>query len=114
MKKSSSAKSPGPKSALQLARVITRYLSGLVALFVFAFSLLMAPEIDGSAMAFAFLKACAALAFSWLFFLIIADTFVRSIAISALEHEAKRKDGGLLYHFLRPDPGEIVDASSKR
>jgi hypothetical protein len=94
---------------LELARIITRYLSGLVALSIFSFSLLMSPEIDGGVMAFSFLKACAALAFSWLFFLIIADTLVRSIAISAVEHEARRKDGGLLYHFLRADPGEILN-----
>ena len=99
--------------ALSIAKAITRtVLSGLV-LAVIGFSLLLAPQIDGTQLTLAFGKGLLTFLFGWIFILILSDTLVKSIASSALEARASRKDGGMLFHFLKPEPGELPEADGK-
>jgi hypothetical protein len=95
--------------ALSIAKAITRAILATLVFAVIGFSLLLAPEITTSEILFALGKGFLTFAFGWIFILILTDTMVKSIASSAMEAHAKRKDGGMLYHFLKPDPGEVVE-----
>ncbi|MDB5102695.1 MAG: hypothetical protein JWP91_384 [Fibrobacteres bacterium] len=95
--------------AMSIAKAITRAILGALVLSVIGFSLLLAPEIDATQIGFALGKGFLTLVFGWIFILILSDTMVKSIASSALEARASRKDGGMLYHFLKPDPGEVTE-----
>ena len=96
--------------ALSIAKAITRAVLVTLVLAVIGFSLLLAPTIDGTQIAVALGKGLLTLLFGWIFILILSDTMVRSIASSALEARATRKDGGMIFHFLKPDPGELLEA----
>jgi hypothetical protein len=39
--------------------------------------------------------------------MILSDTLVKSIVYSALEANASRREGGMLFHFLKPERGEL-------
>lgn len=99
--------------ALSIAKSITRAILVTLVLAVIGFSLLLAPEINASQIITALGKGFLTLVFGWIFILILSDTMVKSIAASAMESRATRKDGGMLYHFLKPDPGEILEADGK-
>jgi hypothetical protein len=96
----------------QLVKTITRSALGAVVFLVFLLSVLAATEVTWSTMLFAALKAFLAGVLGQVFLLIIFDTVVRSIVASANEAQAKRRDGGLLFHFLKPDPDEITGATA--
>jgi hypothetical protein len=96
--------------ALSIAKAITRAVLVTLVLAVIGFSLLLAPQIDGAQILFALGKGLLTLLFGWIFVLILSDTMVKSIASSALEARATRKEGGMIYHFLKPDPGELLEA----
>ena len=101
-----------PKSALDaaaMARTVTRHILPLVFLAVFFLSLITSRELTWSAIAFGILKGALAGALGWIFIFIVSDAVIRSIRISAVEAEATRRDGGILYHFLPPDPDEIAE-----
>jgi hypothetical protein len=99
--------------ALSIAKAITRAVLVTLVLAVIGFSLLLAPRIDGNVILFALGKGLLTWLFGEIFILILTDTLVKSIAYSALEARVSRKDGGMLYHFLRPDPGELLEADGK-
>jgi hypothetical protein len=100
--------------AMSIAKAITRAILATLVFAVIGFSLLLAPEINATQIAFALGKGFLTFAFGWIFILILSDTMVKSIASSALEARASRKDGGMLYHFLNPEPGEIVEGAAKK
>ena len=95
--------------ALSIAKAITRAVLVTLVLAVFSFSLLLAPEINATTVTFALIKGFLTLIFGWIFVLILSDTMVKSIAASALEAMASRRDGGFIYHFLKPGIDEIDD-----
>jgi hypothetical protein len=95
--------------ALSIAKAITRTVLMALVLAVIAFSLLLAPRIDAAQIVFALGKGLLTFLFGWIFILILSDTLVKSIASSAMEARVTRKDGGMLYHFLKPDPGELLE-----
>ena len=96
-------------NTLPIAKAITRTVLTLLFLTVTGFSFLLAEEITWPLIAFSLLKGFLAVVFGWIFVLILTDTMVKSIVYSAVEARASRREGGFLYHFLRPDPGEIRD-----
>jgi hypothetical protein len=96
-------------NTLSLAKTITRTLVPALFLSVLGFSLLLAPEITWAQIGFAFAKGALAAIFGGIFLLILSDTMVKSIASSVTEARASRKDGGFLFHFIKPEPGEILD-----
>jgi len=95
--------------ALSMAKSITRTVLAVMVLAVIGFSLLLAPEINAAQILFALGKGILTLAFGWIFILILTDAMVRSIASSAMEAKATRREGGFIYHFLKPDANEIAD-----
>jgi hypothetical protein len=94
---------------LSIAKAITRAALILLFLAVVGFSLLLAPEITWPHIGFALLKGGLTVLFGAVFLLILTDTMVRSIAASAMEAHASRREGGFIYHFLKPDPGELKE-----
>lgn len=94
--------------ALSIAKAITRAILVTLVLAVIGFSLL----VDPTQVFFALAKGFLTLVFGWIFILILSDAMVKSIASSALEARASRKDGGMIYHFLKPDPGEVREDGS--
>ncbi|MBW8889854.1 MAG: hypothetical protein JF616_19005 [Fibrobacteres bacterium] len=99
--------------ALSIAKAITRTVLMALVLAVVGFSLLLAPQIDVSQIVFALAKGLLTFLFGWIFILILTDTLVKSIVSSALEARATRKDGGMLFYFLKPDPGELLEADGR-
>jgi hypothetical protein len=99
-------------NTLSIAKTITRTLVPALFLAVVGFSLLLAPELTWPHIGFALLKGFLAAMFGGIFLLILSDTMVKSIAYSAAEARASRKDGGFIYHFLKPDSNEITDAEA--
>ena len=95
--------------ALSIAKAITRTILATLVFAVIGFSLLLAPDINTAQILFALGKGFLTFVFGWIFILILSDTMVRSIASSAIEAHASRKDGGMLYHFLKPEPGEAPE-----
>ncbi len=95
--------------ALSITKAITKAVLITMVLAVIGFSLLLAPEIDGTQVAFALIKGFLTLGFGWIFLLILSDTIVKTIAASAMEARASRKDGGFIYHFLKPELNEVMD-----
>lgn len=92
---------------LSIAKAITRAILVTLVLAVVGFSLLFAPRIDANQIMFALGKGILTFLFGWIFILILSDTMVKSIAASAMEAKATRKDGGFIYHFLKPDRDEV-------
>jgi hypothetical protein len=97
----------------QLVKVMTRSALSALVFLVFLFSILTVPEVTWENMLHAGLKALLAGILGQVFLLIIFDTVVRSIVASAVEAKAQRREGGLLFHFLKPDPDEITDSKSQ-
>ncbi len=95
--------------ATSIAKAITRAILATLVFAVIGFSLLLAPDINTTEILFALGKGFLTFAFGWIFILILSDTMVRSIASSAMESRVSRKDGGMLFHFLKPEPGEVVE-----
>jgi hypothetical protein len=96
-------------NTLSIAKAITRAVLVMLFLAVVGFSLLLAPELTWAHIGFALLKGALTVLFGAVFLLILTDTMVKSIAASAVEAHASRREGGFLYHFLKPDPGELKD-----
>ena len=92
-----------------IAKALTKALLGTLFLFVLLLSLFLSPQITWAVLTFSLFKAALATSLGWLFFLILSDALVKSIASSAKHAKAKRFDGGMLYHFLKPDENEIID-----
>jgi|GEM_PF-1947683 len=90
----------------KLVKSITRSAVVAVVFLVFLLANLAAPEMNGETLRQAAVKALLAGVLGQIFLLIIADTVVRSIVSSAQEARASRREGGLLFHFLKPDPDE--------
>jgi hypothetical protein len=94
---------------MSIAKAVTRAILISLFLAVVGFSLLLAPEITWEHISFALLKGVLTVLFGSVFLLILTDTVVKSIAASALEAHASRREGGFIYHFLRPDKDELPD-----
>jgi hypothetical protein len=97
---------------ISIAKTITRTLVPMLFLAVFGFSLILAPDVSWPQIGFAFAKGALAAMFGGIFVLILSDTLVRSIAHSAIEARASRKEGGFIYHFIKPEHGEILEEAA--
>ncbi len=97
----------------QLVRALTRSALGAMVFLVFLLSILAAPQLNWDSFLHAAFKAAFAGILGQIFLLAVFDTVVRSIVASATEAQVRRRDGGLLFHFLKPDPDESQGAGSQ-
>lgn len=91
-----------------IAKAITRYALGILVFIVFFLSVLASPNMDADDIMHAAMKATIAGVMGYLFLLLVFDTVVKSIVSSAIESQARRREGGLIFHFLKPDPDEVL------
>jgi hypothetical protein len=103
------AKAKTQQEITAMAKLITRHALWILFLTVFFLSVLTSRELTWMTLGFGALKGLLAAILAWIFFLIVFDAILRSIKASAIEAQAKRRDGGLLYHFLPPDPDEVPE-----
>ncbi|MBF0431604.1 MAG: hypothetical protein HQK83_10015 [Fibrobacteria bacterium] len=100
------------------AQNITRNLSKIIihsiVLTVIGFSLYLTDEISLNAIIFILFKGLIAYIFFWIIFLILTDSLVKSMMISVADLQEKRKDGGLLYHLIKPADNEIIVKEIKK
>jgi hypothetical protein len=99
---------PFNRDSHEIARMITRVLLNAVFFIVVGFSLFLADDITWGALMFAITKGVMALFFSWLFFLILSDTIVKSIISNVAQKHELRREGGLIYHFVDPLENEVI------
>ena len=99
-------------NTISIAKAITKAALVMLFLSVVGFSLLLAPEITWPHIGFALLKGALTVLFGTVFLLILTDTMVKSIAASAIEAHTSRREGGFIFHFLKPDPGEELAEGS--
>ncbi len=98
---------------MSIAKAVTRAVLISLFLAVVGFSLLLAPEITWEQIGFALLKGTLTVLFGAVFLLILTDTMVKSIAASAIEAHASRREGGFIYHFLKPDKDELAEGADE-
>lgn len=98
-------------NTMSISKAITRAVLVTLFLSVVGFSLLLAPEITWPHIGFALLKGALTVLFGAVFLLILTDTIVKSIAASAMEAHTSRREGGFIYHFLKPEPGEVAEGA---
>ncbi len=99
----------------QLIKTITRSVLGLIFITVVSLSLLLSPDLAWEDIAMAFLKGMLALGFGWIFFLILSDTIVKTIA-SSLREGVNYQETPLLRHFphsLKSNESDLEPVASK-
>ncbi len=92
----------------KISRELTRTLLYMVFFTVLGFSLFLAPHISWDQILIAIFKALISVVFAWFFFLMIADSLVKSISATVADLQEERKKGGLLYHFIKPADNEVI------
>ena len=95
-----------------ISRNITRVLLYGIFLTVTSFSVYLADDVTWKVLLFALFKGILAVIFSWLFLLILSDAIVKSIISSVADSQHRRKEGGLLYHFIKPADNEGIRSAS--
>jgi len=90
----------------QITNAITKTLVILAFWSVLLIDLLLSPSISFSELAFALIKAVIVSGIFWLLFVMLVDTFLKTILLDAKEKNADRIDGGLSYHVTEPSPEE--------
>jgi uncharacterized membrane protein len=96
----------------KICQNIIKFLLPVIFLTVTFFSLYLAPALTWNAMVFAAFKGIIATFFAWLFYLIVLDAIIKSIMSSFSGMSEKRREGGLIYHFIKAADNEIIEKSS--
>jgi len=92
----------------QITNAITKTIIVLVFWTVLLIDLLLSPSISFKEIAFALIKAVIVSGVFWLLFVMLVDTFLKTILLDAKEKKADRIDGGLSYHVTDPSPEEVA------
>ena len=90
----------------QITNAVTKTLVIVVFWVVFLLLLLLSPSISFGEIGFALIIAVIASGVFWLFFVILIDTFLKTVVLDAKEKKADRIDGGLSYHVTEPSAEE--------
>jgi hypothetical protein len=96
-----------------MSHKITHTLLGAVFFLVSTLSLYLSTELTWEALLFALFKGIIAIVFAWLFFLILSDTILKSIMTTMSGMSDMRKEGGLIYHLIKPAENEIIPERKK-
>ncbi|MCL2260515.1 MAG: hypothetical protein FWC15_04070 [Fibromonadales bacterium] len=90
----------------QITNAITKTLVILAFWSVLLIDLILSPSISFPELAFALIKAVVVSGVFWLLFVMLVDTFLKTILLDAKEKNADRVDGGLSYHVTEPSAEE--------
>jgi len=90
----------------RITNAVTKTLVIVVFWVVFLIDLILEPTISFKEIGFALVKAVVLSGVFWLLFVMLVDTFLKSILLDAKEKKADRSAGGLSYHVTEPSNEE--------
>lgn len=90
----------------RITNAITKTLVIVVFWVVLLIDLILEPVISFREIGFALVKAIVLGGVFWLLFVMLVDTFLKSILLDAKEKQVDRTDGGLSYHITEPSNEE--------
>jgi len=91
-----------------ITNAVTKTLVVVIFWVVLLIDLLLEPTISFKEIILALIKAVVMSGLFWLFFVMLVDTFLKTILLDAKEKKADRTDGGLSYHITEPSPEELA------
>jgi hypothetical protein len=91
-----------------ITNAVTKTIVIVMFWLVFLIDLLLEPTIGFKEIVFGLIKAIIVSGVFWLLFVMLVDTFLKSILLDAKEKKADRIDGGLSYHVTEPNAEELA------
>ncbi len=72
-------------------------------------SLFFEESIGWMILFFALCKSLIGTIFYWFFFMVLGEVIIKSILWSVADDSHQREEGGILFHFLKPQPDELTE-----
>jgi small-conductance mechanosensitive channel len=91
-----------------ITNAVTKTLVIVIFWVVLLIDLILEPTISFKEIALALIKAVVISGVFWLLFVMLVDTFLKTILLDAKEKKADRTDGGLSYHVTEPNAEELA------
>jgi len=91
-----------------ITNAVTKTLVIVIFWVVLLIDLILEPTISFKEILLALIKAVVISGVFWLLFVMLVDTFLKTILLDAKEKKANRTDGGLSYHVTEPDAEELA------
>lgn len=92
----------------QITNAVTKTIIIVVFWLVFLIDLLLEQTISFKEIGFALIKAVIVSGVFWLLFVMLVDTFLKTILLDSKEKNVDRVDGGISYHVTEPSAEEIA------
>jgi len=92
----------------QITNAVTKTLVIVIFWVVLLIDLILEPSISFKEIALALVKAVVLSGVFWLLFVMLVDTFLKTILLDAKEKNADRVEGGLSYHVTEPNAEELA------
>jgi hypothetical protein len=90
-----------------ITNAVTKTLVIVIFWVVLLIDLILEPTISFKEIVLALIKAVVISGVFWLLFVMLVDTFLKSILLDAKEKKVDRTDGGLSYHVTEPNAEEL-------
>jgi len=91
-----------------ITNAVTKTIVVLAFWAVLLIDLLLSPVISFKEIALALIKAVIVSGVLWVLFVMLVDTFLKTILLDAKEKRADRIEGGLSYHVTEPNAEEMA------
>jgi signal transduction histidine kinase len=91
-----------------ITNAVTKTVVVVMFWVVLLIDLILEPSISFKEIAFALIKAVVISGVFWLLFVMLVDTFLKTILMDTKEKKADRMDGGLSYHVTEPNTEELT------
>jgi len=91
-----------------ITNAVTKTLVIVIFWVVLLIDLILEPTISFKEILLALIKAVVISGVFWLLFVLLVDTFLKTILLDAKEKKADRVDGGLSYHVTEPNAEELA------
>ncbi|GBU24017.1 hypothetical protein R83H12_00637 [Fibrobacteria bacterium R8-3-H12] len=92
----------------KITHAVTKTIVIVVFWIIFLIDLLLSPIISFREIAFALVKAIVLSGIFWVLFVMLVDTFLKTILMDAKEKHVNRVEGGLSYHVTEPSAEELA------
>jgi len=92
----------------KITHAVTKTIVIVVFWIIFLIDLLLSPIISFREIAFALVKAIVLSGIFWILFVMLVDTFLKTILMDAKEKQVNRVEGGLSYHVTEPSAEELA------
>jgi len=92
----------------KITHAVTKTIVIVVFWIIFLIDLLLSPIISFREIAFALVKAIVLSGIFWVLFVMLVDTFLKTVLMDAKEKHVNRVDGGLSYHVTEPSEEELA------